>query len=272
MPSPFPGMDPYLESTEYFGDFHDSYIIHLKESLQTILPPPYFAATGRRIWVEVSQRYIDPDVRIHKNGTGPAAAQKADHAAVAVAAKKPIVVHVPHDERRETFVDIFVGKQGERQLVTTIEVLSPSNKAPGEHGRDLYIKKQEELLNSHTHLVEIDLLRGGVHSTAVPIERAIHAAGPFDYHVCIHRFHDWEDFHVYPIALHEPLPVISVPLLPQDPQIDLNLQNVFDRCYDGGAYHRVVRYAQDRLEPPLRPEQAEWAKQALCNRGVLPAT
>ena len=40
MPSPFPGMDPYLESPEIFPDFHDSFITYLREALQAACPPP----------------------------------------------------------------------------------------------------------------------------------------------------------------------------------------------------------------------------------------
>ncbi len=38
MPSPFPGMDPYLESPDWFPDLHDGLIFCLKESLQNLLP------------------------------------------------------------------------------------------------------------------------------------------------------------------------------------------------------------------------------------------
>ena len=55
-------------------------------------------------------------------------------------------------------------------------------------------KEQKELLDGKVHLVEIDLLRGGVHSTAVPRQRAIEESGIFDYHVCIHFFDHFEDF------------------------------------------------------------------------------
>ena len=56
MPSPFPGMDPYLEQPEIFPDLHDSLITYLRETLQASLPNPYFAVLGRRIWIEFSQR------------------------------------------------------------------------------------------------------------------------------------------------------------------------------------------------------------------------
>ena len=94
--------------------------------------------------------------------------------AVAVAApprSEPLVVHVTHDERREPFVEIYLGRGSERRLVTCIELLSLSNKTPGEHGRDLYLRKQGEILYGKVHLVEIDLLRGGEHTTAVPRDR-----------------------------------------------------------------------------------------------------
>ena len=64
MPSPFPGMDPYLENPEIFPDFHDSFITYLREALQASLPAPYFAALGRRVWIEVSRRSIGPDVEV----------------------------------------------------------------------------------------------------------------------------------------------------------------------------------------------------------------
>lgn len=235
MPSPFPGMDPYLEHPDLFPGLHDRLITYLGESLQPQLPDPYFADTGRRAWVEVSERFIEPDV----------------------------VVHIPHDERHETFLEIFVGRGKNRRLVTTIEVLSPTNKTPGEHGRDLYVRKQREMLGSKVHLVEIDLLRGGEHTTAVPRDRLVEKAGSFDYHVCVHQFDHWEDYFTYPIQLPDSLPTVSIPLLPGDEPVAVDLQAVFTRCYDTGPYHREIDYRHDRPLPPLTPQRSRWAKQWL---------
>jgi Protein of unknown function (DUF4058) len=139
MPSPFPGMDPYLESPEIFPDFHDSFVTYLREALQAGLPARSFAMIGRRLWAE------------------PA-----------------------HDEFREPFVEIYTrGEEGKR-LVASIEVLSLANKTAGERGRDLYRKKQKELLDSRVHLVEMDFLRGGEPVTAVPLDVARDACGAFD--------------------------------------------------------------------------------------------
>ena len=41
MPSPFPGMDPFLEHPEVFPDLHDSLGATLRESLNARLPEPY---------------------------------------------------------------------------------------------------------------------------------------------------------------------------------------------------------------------------------------
>ncbi len=67
------------------------------------------------------------------------------------------------------------------------------------------------------HLVEIDLLRAGQHTTAVPFDRLMAAAEAFNYHVSIHHFDNFEDYFVYPFRLPDPLPMIAIPLLPGDP-------------------------------------------------------
>jgi hypothetical protein len=262
MPSPFPGMDPYLEQADIFPDFHDRFVTHLSEVLQPDLPELYYAALGRRAWIEVSERFVGPDVdvlRLRERGT-----KSGGRVAVADERScKPLVIHVPHDERVETLVEIYMGRGSHRRLVTSMEVLSVSNKTPGEHGRDLYLRKQREILASQVHLVEIDLLRGGRHTTAVPQDRLAQATDSFDYHVCVHHFDNLEDYFVYPIRLTQPLPGISIPLLPGDGAVALDLQKVFQRTYEAGPYSREIDYLADIPEPSLSPEHAAWAERLL---------
>ena len=170
----------------------------------------------------------------------------------------PVVVTVPHDELREPFLQIFSRIDRER-LVTTVEALSLTNKTPGAQGRDLYLRKQREVLERQVNLVEIDLLRTGEHTTAVPRDRALERAGPFDYHVSVHRFDQFEDYFVYPIHLEDRLPAVEIPLLPGDPDVRLELQSVFDGTYDTGPYRRRVSYRTDPLVPSLDPERTAWA-------------
>ena len=249
MPSPFPGMDPYLENPEIFPDLHDSLITYIRENLQANLPPPYYAAIGRRVWIEASRRSIEPDVHVLRAGAArqvPSPTSKAT-AVVSRSAARPVIVKVLHDEFREPFLEIFAGLGDNKRLVTSIEVLSLSNKTPGEQGRELYLRKQRELLASTVNLVEIDLLRKGHHSTAVPLEPALAACGPFDYHVSVHPFDDVETYY-------------------GDAAISLDLQVVFDRCYDAGPYAREVDYGKSQIIPPLDANQAAWATAMLQNR------
>jgi Protein of unknown function (DUF4058) len=184
---------------------------------------------------------------------------------------QPLVINVPSEAHRETRVDLYTNAGGEERLVTTIEILSLANKTPGAKGRDLYLRKQQEILESSTHLVEIDLLRGGQHTTAVPQNRLVNKAGAFDYHVSIHHFDNLEDFFVWPFHLEDNLPEIIVPLLPGDRPVVVDLQQLLNRCYDAGPYRRRVRYAAITPVPALRPEQAEWAQKILRERGILPS-
>jgi len=258
-------MDPYLEHPDIFPDFHDSFVPYLREALQAQLPEPYYAAIGRRAWIETSERFIGPNVDVLAPRR-PKEKHDQPASAVAVADQpttEPLVIHVPHDERVEPIVEICMGRGSERRLVTTIEVLSPANKTPGEHGRDLYLRKQREILHSKVHLVEIDLLRGGQHTTAVPRDRLEAKSGRFDYHVCVHQFDNLEDYFVYPVQLAQPLPQIHIPLLPGDGEVGLDMQVVFQRTYDAGPYRREIDYREDTPSPPLSEDQLTWATELL---------
>jgi hypothetical protein len=266
-------MDPYLEHPDFFPGLHDRLITTLSEVLQPRLPEPYYAEIKARIWLEVAQRRVEPDVELLR-AERPTPAQPPGNGGVAVARDvrtRPVVVNVPHEEYRETRVDIYTGTFGDERLVTTIEILSLTNKTRGAKGRDLYLQKQQEVLDSSTHLVEIDMLRGGEHTTAVPLARALEKTGPFDYHVCAHHFDNLEDYFVWPFRLEERLPEIIIPLLPGDPVVAVDLQTILDRCYDAGPYRRRVRYAALMPVPPLRPVQTEWANRLLREKGLLPA-
>jgi hypothetical protein len=177
---------------------------------------------------------------------------------------QPLVFEVTDDERTEMEVEIRTRRddEGER-LVTVIEVLSLANKTPGEKGRDLYLEKQREVLGSPVHLVEIDLLRGGEHTTPMSLERLRLKAGPYDYHVSVHRFDEPGRFFIYPWKLEDAFPEFAIPLLPGDGQVPLDLGAVFTRCYDSGPYRRRVRYDPARLVPPLPAERVEWVWQML---------
>jgi hypothetical protein len=260
-------MDPFLEAPAGFSGFHNRFVTHLSEVLQALLPPPYYADMEDRAWVEMSSRPIGPDVDVLRGAPAVPAGGRGGTRAPFTA---PVVVRAPHFERHEAYVEIFA-RQEQEQIVATIELLSPSNKTSGSEGRELYLKKQREVLQSKIHLVEIDLLRGGQHTTAVPLPLARQKAGAFDYHACIHHFDNLEDFFVYPILLSQRLPVLAIPLLPGDEPVPLDLQAVLDRCYDAGPYRQRLRYQDPVPAPALSAEQAAWVAQVLRDKGVVAA-
>lgn len=258
MPSPFPGMDPYLEDPEVFPDLHDGLIAELRVTLNRLMPPNYFAGIGSRLWVDEAERFIGPDVPILDRPVRSTFSEQATRIAASAVATVPVIVRVPNDEIRETFVEIRSASD-KRRLVTGIEVLSLTNKWAGSRGRKLYRKKQTEMLHRQVNLVEIDLLRAGDHTTAVPFKRLVRQAQSFDYHVCIHRFSRPDEYIVYPIAMPARLPVIEIPLLPTDADVPIDLQELFDRCYDQARYHQNVDYILDQPVPKLSKEQNDWA-------------
>lgn len=265
-------MDPWLERPSVFPDFHDRLIAAMGAAINALLPPPFYSAIANRVWVEGPDRYIEPDVDVLRpEGNGQLKSPNGGGVATAIADSvrvQPVIIRVPSEEVIERYLEIHSAPDGER-LVTTIEVLSLTNKRLGSEGRKEYRKKQREMLQSDVNLVEIDLLRGGSHTTCVALDRAIQKTGPFDYHVCVHRFDKPEEFEVYPIRLPQQLPEIAIPLVPGTSDIVVNLQDLLSQCYDVGLYSRRIRYQEHRPEPPLSEDQAKWAEYILRDKGLL---
>ncbi len=259
MPSPFPGMDPYLEDPILWPGLHQRLITYLADALNAVLPPRYVADMGERLYLAQPRCDIYADVAVLKEPAlqVPTAQSEAGTAAAPGAPSDlPWVLTVEPVEVREVFVEILSLVEGER-LVTTIEVLSPSNKMAGSEGRKFYLTQQQEILPSQIHLIEIDLLRQGEHTVAAPREHLLRQ-GRWHYLVCLHRGGQGGRYEVWPIMLQQRLPRMRVPLADGDPDIVLDLQAVFNRSYDEGAYVRRLDY---RREPraSLTGDDADWA-------------
>ena len=282
MPSPFPGFDPYLEDERFWHDFHQRFIAHTAEWLSVVVPHRYRIRIEERALVmteppEPSQRFervIYPDIAISRKAPQPAGTATATATAIEVetevAADEPVIVEfLAETERRQSFIKIF-DRTNER-LVTVIELLSPSNKRTGEW-RTAYLQKQFSYLGGGVNLVEIDLLRQGKHTVAVP-EYALERIKPFYGIVSVWRFYIRHRFEVYPVRLQERLPRIAVPLLPEDKEdkdVVLDIQWVFNRCYDLGRYSLDIDYSQPP-PVPLTDEEKAWLEKLLREKGLRKA-
>ena len=255
--SPFPGMDPYLEHPLRWPDVHQGLIGCLRAVLNTLLPSGYVANIRERCQIVPSGRSIYPDVLVKRNPLAPTRAfPERGGVATLVAPDPPLIIEELPLEPKEVFIDIrHVGDLN--RVVTTIEVLSPINKTPGTERQRLYLQKQQEIVASWTHLLEIDLLRAGQHTVAVSRDSPL-LQTPYHYLVCLHRGGEGRRFEVWPNSLSERLPRISIPLEAGVEDITLDLQVVFDRNYEEGAYGFQMDYEQEAI-PPLTGEVATWA-------------
>jgi hypothetical protein len=150
------------------------------------------------------------------------------------------------------------------QVITVIEVLSPSNKLPGP-GQELYLHKQQELLDGRVSLVEINLLRAGQWILAVPPGR-IPLSYRTSYQVCVRRGWGTKTAEIYRAPLRERLPIIKVPLRETDSDVPLDLQTLIDQCYRNGRYDQDIDYKTEP-DPPLDPADASWAEELLRSQG-----
>lgn len=263
MPSPFPGMNPYLEHPARWPSVHHRLITYACEELNQRLPEGYAAEIGERLYVVQPDRSIYPDVAVLRS-TGGRPAPTGSAAVVAPdVADAPWVLSIDPIEVREPFIEILrIGQPA--SIVAVIEVLSPSNKAPGTESRELYLTKQREAFEAGVSLLEIDLLRGGIHTVSAPYEE-VRRKGHWDYLVCLHRGTDGQRWELWPIGLRERLPWIRVPLTPGTADVALDLQAVFDRSWDASSHARFMDYSADPA-PPLSDADQVWADTLLRER------
>jgi hypothetical protein len=252
MPSPFPGMDPYLEGKLWFG-FHTHLCSVLVEQLDVLLPARYYAtSTETEIAVSpddvaTSMRVFQPDVSIKEqtpwSTTGGVTA--------VLSAPLRLATALTEDSIQRS---VEIRDRDRRQLVTAIEILSPTNKIGD--GRIKYLRKREKILHSSTHLVEIDLLRRG---KRVPMRDPLPNA---PYFVFVSRADSRPVLDVWPIALEQALPTIPIPLLPGDADVALPLQHVLTRIYDTRGYAKFIDYAKPPSRP-VEPTQEAWLQDRL---------
>jgi hypothetical protein len=264
-------MDPYLEAPSIWPDVHQSLITYARDSLIPQVRPRYWVRMGERVFVSEPSRGVYPDVIITGRPPRPPASRSAGGVAVAEALDTPFTVIVPPAVIREIYLEILDPRSG--HVITVIEFLSPTNKAIGE-GRELYLQKQLQVLESDANLVEVDLLRRGESTAAIPAD-GLYAYQPYDYLVCISLPANRGEFRIIPRTVRDPLPRVGVPLRPGEPNVALDLPALLARAYENGAYDEMINYARDP-DPPFGEPDATWVRQIarariMANESLQPA-
>jgi Protein of unknown function (DUF4058) len=260
MASPFPGMNPYLESPDLWTEVHHRLISAIAAAIEPNLPPNYRVAIEKRVYSQTPDDSVlvgIPDVAVLSRRTGtalPTATLVAEPQAVNGA----ITITLPMPEEvRESYLEIRDMAQGD--VITSIEVLSPTNKRVGK-GRDAYLAKREDLFASATHLIELDLLREGL--PFVRLESLPRSA----YRILVSRSERRPYAELYPAGLRQELPTIAVPLRSGDEMPLLPLQSLLLTLYDQARYDLAIDYQRDPV-PALKGDDLMWCGELLRAAG-----
>lgn len=263
MPSPFPGMDPYLEARHIWPGFHNFLAVEIVIQLNPNLGPKYYADIEVRTVVEdiaiAATRSIHPDAAVLER-TNLETRSHAEPITAKVAIPAAPVQRTIQVASQTKLRAVQIYTTDVDQLVTSIEILSPFNKRPGK-GIEDYRHKRSQLLQSTVHLIEIDLLRGGERPGPEVNEPPLEA----DYILLVNRAaaDDIRLSEIWPVALNEPLPLLPVPLLSPDPDVPLDLKAAFQSIYARAGYDWRINYKHPIPLPELRAEMAAWLRQRL---------
>ncbi len=266
MPSPFPGMDPYLEG-ELWQEFHQTLAGEVRAQLLPQLKPKYVALLAKRFVVDrpavslldlpPEQRVVYPDVSV---ASTPKRIKESAIAYEPATAVSP-TAEIPSLVQEEIpVVSIEIRDVAERRLVTVIEILSPSNKR-GDVARE-YAERRTSLMATKTHLLEIDLIRRGMR---IQLQ---YDPPPAPYYVYLSRFQRRPYTQVWTLPLRHPLPNLPVPLLPPDEDVVLQLQTAVNACFDLVGYERLLNYQEPPPPPAFADEDAAWVQAQVQNATV----
>lgn len=260
MPSPFPGMDPYLEHPSAWPNVHHRLITAIADSLAPPLLPKYQVLIEERVYQTIGTDSLlvgIPDTTVKRTQT--TSAPRKTFVAVSNVQTQPIAVTLPMPEKiRQGHLEVRDITTSE--VVTVIEVLSPTNKRPGE-GRSQYETKRQKILGSSTHLVEIDLLRQW---EPMPIlSNGIQA----HYRILVSQSHRRPKADLYAFNLSDPIPTFGLPLREEDQEPLVNLQDLFNGVYDRSGYGFALDYSREPV-PHLSEVDAAWADALLREKGL----
>ena len=266
--NPFPGMNPYLEDPLIWPGFHNQLIARMAFELGPQVPANYRVDIQERTEVVTiggsasEPTFRIPDARVTATSDLPDRLELAPaYTNTATTATAPlengVAVRVAMlEEARVTY--LYVQRMPDWKVVTIVEVLSPTNKIPGE-GRTNYLHKRDEVFASGVSLVEIDLLRGG---QPMPLQTVL---PPSHYRILVSRGWERPDAVLYPFNVQQAIPKFTLPLSPDDDEPEVNIGPIVNALHHNARYAQVVRYADRPPGPALATEFQEWVDERVAS-------
>jgi hypothetical protein len=254
MASPFPGMDPFIESQQW-SDFHATIVPLFREMIAPALGERYVCTVEKYVYLLAEDdsitRQVSPDVNVIEELQTFERSAPRSIGSQSVATLEPQVLKLSAPPQTELKYLMIRDREG-GEIITVIELLSPVNKSRGE-GQQEYLRKRTEFVRSPAHIVEIDLLRGGVR---LPFDDPL---PPADFLASVARSERRPDADVYSWQLRDPLPTIPIPLRADDGDVPLDLQAAFTRVYDAAQYFKLLKYDRPVL-PRLSADDEQWVQ------------
>ena len=271
MKSPFPGMDPYLEVNPLFHEFHTQLLAEAQARLQPQLRPKYVARLERHLaegstWDSGlginSLQGKEPDLTIAASPLLTDREPSTDLLASPTAVAEEELDADELELRKQRRIVIYLQSRP-RQAVTSIELLSPTNKAAGTVGQSRYLEKRSSALHGGLHWVEIDLLRGGKRP---PIPVDLPRAFTYLAYVAQATATGWKH-HAFGWNLRDPLPVLPIPLLGDD-QASLELEACFIAAYERIAADEEADYSVEPPGPTISADERAWIDTLLRQKSL----
>ena len=257
MPSPFPGMDPYLEGY-LWPDVHNALAAKLRQLLTPLLRPRYTARLAIYIVEDIAPEseigvmYPDVEVLLSDQARTPSPSRQEhtsdEESSRAIGTPAPLTLPIlqPVDIR---IVSVEIRDTAYNRLVTCIEILSPVNKR--EPGLTVYRQKRRRLYQASVHLIELDFIRRGTRPCAHP------RIPDVPYLITVIRAHTGF-MDIWPLSLQDTLPIVPVPLRPPDTEVRLDLPSALTSIYDEAAYDLSIDYSQSPPPPVFSEADTQW--------------
>jgi Protein of unknown function (DUF4058) len=251
MPSPFPGMDPYLEGY-LWPDVHTALANKIRQRLTPLLRPRYIARLDVYLADDPNPEgeigILYPDVEVLQSPS-TSVISKGELTNSTITLTPPSLTLPVLQSVQVRLITVEIRDAAQNRLVASIEILSLVNKR--EPGLTTYRQKRQRLYQADVHLLEIDLLCRGSRPFAQP--RLPVCA----YCIALTRAHA-KQIELWPIQLSDPLPIVPVPLSSPDVDVPLDVGEALAAIYEEAAYDLSVDYQTVPPPPVLSEAETQW--------------